>query len=154
MNRTKTCLSCRYKDNEDEVEALKNKVNSRCNLKMQYKTNIKKLIQAGESDTIEFKLSFSDEVIETVVAFSNTSGGSVFIGIDDNGKFVGVKVGQETVQNWLNTIKNKTVPSLIPDIIDRVINGKTVYEIRVNFLAILLLKSLVLIHINRICETN
>jgi ATP-dependent DNA helicase RecG len=121
---------------------------------MQYKTNIKKLIQAGESDTIEFKLSFSDEVIETVVAFSNTSGGSVFIGIDDNGKFVGVKVGQETVQNWLNTIKNKTVPSLIPDIIDRVINGKTVYEIRVNFLAILLLKSLVLIHINRICETN
>lgn len=64
---------------------------------MESGTNIQKLIQAGESDTIEFKLSFNDETIETVVAFSNTSGGSVFIGIDDNGKFVGVTVGQETM---------------------------------------------------------
>jgi ATP-dependent DNA helicase RecG len=64
---------------------------------MESGTNMQKLIQAGESDKIEFKLSFNDEVIETVVAFSNTSGGSVFIGIDDNGKFVGVTVGQETM---------------------------------------------------------
>ena len=42
-------------------------------------------IKLGESQTAEFKNSFQKEVIKTVVAFANTKGGKIFIGVDDNG---------------------------------------------------------------------
>jgi len=37
----------------------------------------------SEDNTTEFKLSFQKEVIETVVAFSNTKDGHIYIGIAD-----------------------------------------------------------------------
>ena len=81
-----------------------------------------------ENLNTEFKSSFNDEVIETLVAFANTNGGKVLVGVDNKGmpikKFM---IGDETVQQWINEIKTKTQPSLIPDstIIDRV-GGKVV----------------------------
>ena len=42
-----------------------------------------KLLQQGENEKLEFKVSFNDAVIETLVAFANTSGGTVFIGVDN-----------------------------------------------------------------------
>ena len=81
-----------------------------------------------ENLNTEFKSSFNDEVIETLVAFANTHGGKVLVGVDNKGmpikKFM---IGDETVQQWINEIKTKTQPSLIPDstIIDRV-GGKVV----------------------------
>jgi len=48
--------------------------------------NLKTMIAAGESQTLEFKASFSNEAVETLAAFSNTSGGTVLIGIADNGQ--------------------------------------------------------------------
>ncbi|OIP31829.1 MAG: hypothetical protein AUK23_05825 [Deltaproteobacteria bacterium CG2_30_43_15] len=40
--------------------------------------NLKKIIRTGESETVEFKESFNDAVIETLSAFANASGGTVF----------------------------------------------------------------------------
>ena len=40
-------------------------------------------ISQGESETVELKTSFSDEVIISLVAFANTNGGTVFIGVSD-----------------------------------------------------------------------
>ncbi|MBI5756856.1 MAG: ATP-binding protein [Nitrospirae bacterium] len=51
-----------------------------------------KTIPSGESETVEFKTSFDREVIETLVAFANTKGGKVFVGISDNGKAAGVQI--------------------------------------------------------------
>ena len=68
-----------------------------------------------ESLTVEFKTSFNEDVIETLVAFSNTKGGTVYIGVSDKGKAQGITVGKETIQNWLNQIKGKTSPQIIPD---------------------------------------
>lgn len=42
-------------------------------------TKTKKMLSAGESETVEFKLSFDREAIETLVAFANTSGGKVLL---------------------------------------------------------------------------
>jgi len=39
----------------------------------------------NESQHIEFKASFNDEVIETLVAFANTNGGKVLVGVRNNG---------------------------------------------------------------------
>lgn len=48
-----------------------------------------------ENLTTEFKTSFNVAVIETLVAFANTKGGSVYIGIQDNGKITGVQTNTE-----------------------------------------------------------
>ena len=90
-----------------------------------------KRIYNGESEIQEFKLNFNDDVIITISAFANTSGGSVFIGVDDTGQVMGVSIGKETLQNWINEIKNKTKPSLIPDINELKIDNKTVVEIKI-----------------------
>jgi ATP-dependent DNA helicase RecG len=55
-------------------------------------------------------------VIVSLVAFSNTIGGSIYVGINDKGEAKGVQTGAETIQRWINEIKNKTNPALIPDI--------------------------------------
>ncbi len=39
------------------------------------------IIEQGENETVEFKQLFSKTVIETLVAFSNTRGGKVLIGV-------------------------------------------------------------------------
>lgn len=41
------------------------------------------LMARGESETIEFKTSFDQAAIESIVAFANTKGGYVIIGITD-----------------------------------------------------------------------
>lgn len=69
-----------------------------------------------ESNSVEFKTSFSDEVIVSLVAFSNTKGGSVYVGVNDKGEAKGIQTGPETIQGWINEIKNKTNPALIPDV--------------------------------------
>ncbi len=76
---------------------------------------LSKLISTGENENVEFKSSFNIETIESLVAFANTSGGRVLLGI--NGTSVsGVHLNAETVQNWVNEIKTKTSPIIIPDV--------------------------------------
>ena len=82
-----------------------------------------------ESLTVELKSSFNEDVIETLVAFSNAKGGTVYVGVSDNGKALGVTVGKETVQQWINEIKNKTTPQIIPDAEVMEIENKTVVSL-------------------------
>lgn len=52
------------------------------------------LIQRGESETIEFKKSLNDKnlskIIETITAFMNLSGGTILIGVEDDGNPCGI----------------------------------------------------------------
>ena len=84
------------------------------------------MIPNAENSQTEFKTSFNDEVITSLVAFSNAKGGSVYIGLNDKAEAKGVDIGKETIQHWVNEIKNKTSPQIIPDseVID--VEGKTV----------------------------
>jgi ATP-dependent DNA helicase RecG len=69
-----------------------------------------------ETQHIEFKPNFNEDVIETLVAFANAKGGKVLVGVDDKGKPVkNFTIGQESVQKWINEIKTKTQPQIIPD---------------------------------------
>jgi ATP-dependent DNA helicase RecG len=89
------------------------------------------IIKQGENEKTEFKSSFNKEVIETIVAFANKTGGSVYIGISKTNKIVGVNINSESVQNWINEIKSKTTPSLIPDSDLINIDDKTVVLLRI-----------------------
>lgn len=70
----------------------------------------------SENQYVEFKQSFNTAVIETLVAFANSKGGTVYVGVEDNGEVKGISFGKETVAQIVNEIKFKTIPALIPDV--------------------------------------
>ncbi|GHU62010.1 ATP-dependent DNA helicase [Bacteroidia bacterium] len=82
-----------------------------------------------ETQHIEFKPKFNEDVIETLVAFANTKGGRVLVGVDNNGQpLKDFTIGNESLQNWVNEIKNKTQPQIIPDVYSQIIDN---YEVAV-----------------------
>ncbi len=87
------------------------------------------MIPTQESHQLEFKLSFQDEVIVSLVAFANSKGGTIYIGVADNGEVKGVQIGKETLAHWSNEIKNKTAPVLLPDLEEVEMEGKVVVKI-------------------------
>jgi predicted HTH transcriptional regulator len=58
---------------------------------------IKNLIQTGEHQQLDFKFEISDsrKIAKTLVAFSNTDGGTLLIGVKDNGNIAGVHTDEE-----------------------------------------------------------
>ena len=84
------------------------------------------LLEAGENEQVEFKISFDREAIETLSAFANTTGGSVLIGADDSGAVKGVELGTETLQNWSNQIKQSCAPSIVPESSIITLSGKKI----------------------------
>jgi ATP-dependent DNA helicase RecG len=60
-----------------------------------------------ESEHVEFKVSFSDEVIITLVAFSNSKGGTFLYRHNRSGSGKGFRLGKETIAQWINEIKIK-----------------------------------------------
>jgi len=76
----------------------------------------RKLIAGRESETVEFKTSFDKEVLETAGAFANTRGGTIFIGVSDDGKIHGAQFGKETLKEWANQIAQNSDPRIMPEI--------------------------------------
>jgi len=58
-----------------------------------------------ESQTTEFKTSWRDEYLKHLCAFANTQGGSLFIGVGDDGSVVGAK----ECKKLLEDIPNKAI---------------------------------------------
>jgi ATP-dependent DNA helicase RecG len=75
---------------------------------------LKELVEAGESETVEFKPTFNTDVIETAVAFANTRGGRILIGISDEGAPLAQSFGHEALRDYVNRIANGTEPSVCP----------------------------------------
>ena len=88
-------------------------------------------LEAGETQTQEFKSSFDKACIETLVAFANARGGQVLVGVSDRGEVLGTTLGKESLNEWLVQIKSATSPSIIPDIEAHTVNGKTIVAISV-----------------------
>jgi ATP-dependent DNA helicase RecG len=61
-----------------------------------------------ESQHTEFKSKFNEDVIETLVAFANTKGGRILVGMDDEGKPIKTFViGKASIQEYINQIKKQ-----------------------------------------------
>ena len=60
-------------------------------------SHLKNLILTGEHQQLDFKFEISDsrKIAKTLVAFSNTDGGTLLIGVKDNGNIAGVRTDEE-----------------------------------------------------------
>ncbi|WP_158860323.1 AlbA family DNA-binding domain-containing protein [Lunatibacter salilacus] len=72
---------------------------------------IKKIISRQEGLQLDFKqnLSSQSKIAKTIVAFANTAGGTIVVGISDNGKLIGIDVEEEKYMVE-EAIKNYCVP--------------------------------------------
>ena len=95
--------------------------------------NLKKVISQGESETLEFKKSIgeSKEIIKTISAFANTKGGRIFIGVSNYGKALGVEIGKDTAERFVNQITQNTDPKVHPHITVEKIDEKQIIIIKV-----------------------
>jgi predicted HTH transcriptional regulator len=91
---------------------------------------IKRLILEGEHQQLDFKFEISDsrKIAKTLVAFSNTDGGTLLIGVKDNGKIAGVHSDEEfyMVQAAAGMFCK---PEIFFESKKWVVDGKTVLEV-------------------------
>ena len=68
---------------------------------------LKELISAGAGTSLEFipHIENQNHIAQTIVAFANTQGGKLLVGVKDNGKIVGVFPNEE-LQNLEELIEN------------------------------------------------
>lgn len=58
-----------------------------------------------ESQNIEWKESWRDDYLKWICGFANAGGGSIYIGVDDTGKIVGVQNGKRLLEEIPNKIQ-------------------------------------------------
>ena len=58
---------------------------------------LRDLVKSGENETLEFKrkVAHPEKIVKEIVAFANTKGGKLLIGVDDNGSLPGLKFANE-----------------------------------------------------------
>ena len=59
-----------------------------------------------EDQHTEFKRLWKDEFFRELSAFANSQGGTLYIGVEDDGTIVGVKDAKSLLQDMPNKIKN------------------------------------------------
>lgn len=79
---------------------------------------IKKLLKQPEGRTLEFKrdLSSLTPVLRTLVAFANTAGGTMVIGVEDDKAVRGLEDGKGDEERLANAVSEGISPTLLPDI--------------------------------------
>ena len=86
-----------------------------------------------ESKTLEYKREYIDEIKYTVVAFANTDGGKLYIGIEDNEQVCGVADPDDTMLRIANIIRDSIRPdvTMFTEVSVMEIEGKPVVVVQV-----------------------
>ena len=84
-----------------------------------------------ESKTIEFKREYTENLKYEVIAFANTDGGTIYIGIEDDGTAIGIENTDKTMLSITNMIRDSIHPdvTLFTDVNTVDIEEKTVIRI-------------------------
>ena len=94
-------------------------------------------ILSGESKNIEYKVELpkkSEKYMKTVIAFANTSGGNLIIGVDDKtGEVTGVdeKSFFQIMDSIADAFADSCEPQIIPDISFQSINDKCIVVVTI-----------------------
>ncbi len=65
-----------------------------------------------ESERVEYKAKFIDDIYKEVIAFANTDGGIIYIGVDDDGNVIGIDDIDETYTRLTNGIRDAIQPDV------------------------------------------
>lgn len=82
-----------------------------------------------ENQNLDFKQIWKDEFLEYVSGFANSQGGSLLIGVDDNGNVVGVANAKKLMEDIPNKIVTTT--GIVPDVSLLEENGKEYIKITI-----------------------
>ena len=96
--------------------------------------NVAELLKRSEGKTLEFKrdLSSPQNILKTMIAFANTAGGVILIGVDDethDPTDVGNPLDEE--ERLCNLIADSIMPRLVPNVELATVEGKTLLLIEV-----------------------
>lgn len=96
-------------------------------------TTIEQLLQSPEGKTLEFKrdLSSPQPLLKTLVAFANTAGGRLIIGVTDDRQVVGVEDPLAEEERLCNMIADAIAPRLVPNIELFTVQEKTLLLVEV-----------------------
>ena len=88
---------------------------------------------SGEKLNIEYKQEYVSDIKKEVIAFANAEGGTVFVGICNDGAVKGVDDPDEVMLRIVNSLKDAIAPDVMPFVrVDSVaIEGRNVIEIQI-----------------------
>ena len=87
----------------------------------------------AETEKTELKQKYTDSIPKEIVAFLNSDGGTVYIGVDDNGSVCGVENLDETLKKIADIIENQILPDPRPfvELGTKFVGQKHIVEIKV-----------------------
>lgn len=93
------------------------------------------LIAAGESEKVEFKTGVQyndrDDFVESLVAFANVTGGTIVVGVEDNGVLRGIEDPEAIGKRISSWAKDLIEPPLDVQVSQTVLEGRTLIVIEV-----------------------
>lgn len=69
-----------------------------------------------ESNKVELKSKYTDQIVKEIVSFLNADGGKIYIGINDDGSVCGAKKIDETLRNISDVITTQIEPTAIDSV--------------------------------------
>lgn len=65
-----------------------------------------------ESETIELKEIYTPDIKKEIIAFANTNGGTIYVGVQDNGEIVGLANADFVIQQISNSLRDSVRPDV------------------------------------------
>lgn len=85
-----------------------------------------------ESDTIELKRELNADIKKEIVAFLNSKGGKIYIGIEDDGKEVGINLPEHQIERLSSIIRDGIKPDATMFISNKIVNYANIEIIEID----------------------
>jgi len=92
-----------------------------------------RVIAAGEGQEQEFKrlIDNQESVAGEIVAFANSDGGTLYVGVEDDGRIVGVADPDAVFQTLTNLCRDRCIPPVSPIIEQFTLTNRTILRLTV-----------------------
>jgi ATP-dependent DNA helicase RecG len=70
------------------------------------------IMKLYESETVELKEIYTPDLKKEIVAFANTNGGTIYVGVQDNGEIVGLDNADFVMQQISNSLRDSIRPDV------------------------------------------
>ncbi|GFP34785.1 hypothetical protein HKBW3S43_00577 [Candidatus Hakubella thermalkaliphila] len=92
---------------------------------------VAELVSQGEGPNVEFKEKYSSRLLETLVAFVNTAGGHILVGVDNRGRIKGLFDPKATAESILSACREAISPAVQPTVDIVSLEGKALVLVSV-----------------------